>query len=1514
MIFFNNFFRSFGVRTAGQLTNPPMPKVDRLELPRNSMYHYVSESAVDIGPRSDEYLFRHVARPIPMSHVIELLSDKGIPRRVAHPIETEIRKYHQHHRRYRRQLNMTAGLRDQNVPFVMNYGFLAGLYRYQRSMFTEYNRWYNIASTVWQTIGKLAGQTDRHQFIQIRLPRVLPGLTDLRIASESLVDGEVLNYATEGMKAALESADQEWLQTMQVYPNIVDSVAMEAMNQRTLRVFHTPETLMMLELWKWAGPNRHASVISHVDDKYLDRINLLFVESGRWFVVNLGVINRWRVATEEELAANPQANTKGLDPVQLQRRLLRMSMSLFQVRTDVGPEVQLAANAEEPVQAADAQVEQSETQDGHPNAPDSIYEEGDPGEQFDAEQADQEEEHNSVVVLPATNPKVDPKTGQTLLKPDTIKSYDETFDDGKALVETELAEDFKFDPNEDAQIEKDLAELDRLSRHVHDQEEKVDTMDINDIAQPEDGVIAMLNRLADEGMVSAAEYRRLSQLAQAPKSITAPDNKSSLADFTVIQPHQTVITESKSIKDIPTVLDKTMLKSSLLEFDQRYIEELLEKDVAAMVLALQNAGICVTSYEREEVHDVMGSYVMYHVRIVPVQGTASTLHFKLPLLSDDGTYMANGTRYRIRKQKGDMPIRKIAPDRVALTSYYGKLFVSRSEKRVNDKAAWLRNAIMAMGLDNANTTVVNLHPGDMFDNLFECPRLYSTMAMGFRGFTVDSAHFPKKLNFLFDHSKREGLYGEAVVKRLEVNGSIICGQAEGGEYIVMNRDSNMMLITPRDDGQVDNGDVVPDFEKLLDLEAKKAPVEFCELKVLGRTIPLGVILGYQLGLEKLMKALKVTARRVHAGQRLNLEDFEYAIQFADETLIFDRRDTFASMILAGFNEYHRGIRNYSVYEFDRRGVYLNILEAGGRSERYLREIDLMYQMFVDPITKELLLSMHEPVKFQGLLLRSVQMLLSDHHPDELDSKYMRIKGYERMAGAVYAELIRSIRIHNGRPGKNKHPIDLNPYAVWTAIQTDPAKNQVSDINPVENLKDIEAVTFSGTGGRGSRSMTKRTRVYHRNDMGTISESTKDSSDVAINTYLSADPQFDSLRGTSKGYVVGETGATALLSTAALLSPASDKDDAKRVNFVGIQHSHAIACEGYTQAPVRTGYEQILAHRTSDLYAFTAKKDGKVISVTDTGMIVEYADGTRKGIDLGRRYGNAAGLTVAHMVVADVHEGQEFKAGDLLCHNTGFFERDMLNPNGVVWKAGAIVKTVLMESTDTLEDSSAISKRVSGLLMTKTTKVRKIVVNFEQSVRRLVKLGQAVASEDILCIIEDAVTANNNLFDEESLDTLRLLSAQAPQSKSKGVVERIEVFYHGDKEDMSESLRALANTSDRDLAKRHRSAGRKSFTGSTDEGFRVDGEPLALDTMAIQIYITTDVGAGVGDKGVFANQLKTVFGKVMERDLKTESGVIIDCVFGYKSVYDRIVNSPAIIGTTTTLLDVIAKRAVAAYKS
>lgn len=59
-------------------------------------------------------------------------------------------------------------------------------------------------------------------------------------------------------------------------------------------------------------------------------------------------------------------------------------------------------------------------------------------------------------------------------------------------------------------------------------------------------------------------------------------------------------------------------------------------------------------------------------------------------------------------------------------------------------------------------------------------------------------------------------------------------------------------------------------------------------------------------------------------------------------------------------------------------------------------------------------------------------------------------------------------------------------------------------------------------------------------------------------------------------------------------------------------------------------------------------------------------------------------------------------------------------------------------------------------------------------------------------------------------------------------------------------------------------------------------------------------------------MKTVFSEVLEREVRTESGEIVDAIFGEKSMNDRIVNSPYLIGTTNTLLSVLSKKAAELY--
>lgn len=66
------------------------------------------------------------------------------------------------------------------------------------------------------------------------------------------------------------------------------------------------------------------------------------------------------------------------------------------------------------------------------------------------------------------------------------------------------------------------------------------------------------------------------------------------------------------------------------------------------------------------------------------------------------------------------------------------------------------------------------------------------------------------------------------------------------------------------------------------------------------------------------------------------------------------------------------------------------------------------------------------------------------------------------------------------------------------------------------------------------------------------------------------------------------------------------------------------------------------------------------------------------------------------------------------------------------------------------------------------------------------------------------------------------------------------------------------------------------------------------------------------KLVVANQLKGTISEVMDYTMTTESGDEIDIGFGYRSVGARIVASTDLIGTTTTLLKVIGKKAADIY--
>jgi hypothetical protein len=79
---------------------------------------------------------------------------------------------------------------------------------------------------------------------------------------------------------------------------------------------------------------------------------------------------------------------------------------------------------------------------------------------------------------------------------------------------------------------------------------------------------------------------------------------------------------------------------------------------------------------------------------------------------------------------------------------------------------------------------------------------------------------------------------------------------------------------------------------------------------------------------------------------------------------------------------------------------------------------------------------------------------------------------------------------------------------------------------------------------------------------------------------------------------------------------------KRILFKTVQDQHTVACDGYFALPVRTNYEQVISHRSGDLFSVIAEQDGVIESLNEVGGIIKYKDGSTKGFSLGRKFGKA----------------------------------------------------------------------------------------------------------------------------------------------------------------------------------------------------------------------------------------------------------------------------------------------------
>lgn len=1093
---YSSFLLKYAVRAPLQFINPKINPIDQVALPRGSIYHYLDLDSSAMFPLNEGIFINGVPdnKKILVTQIQDLSSTLGNPIIKDKQIGIKIRKWGLANIKRFKSFNLLEVAQNESLTIpIVNYNPLKNKYKYTTNVVNNYYKTYNLFYTLFDTVLKVSKtNTIGRQIIEVNIPSSVPSYMIMSSLSK--------------------------------YNSIKQS-----------RIIKDIHLMFLLHIFMWLDVHtKEHSALNTVNEDDSNNILLMFNYKGNVTFVPLNLLVGMLESSSIE-------STIKYSPDKVQKLFVKFIHGI-QARIDK-TEIVDDENTD-PVADSDSIVTDPSNSTGDLSTDDNN----------DNDDADEPVEKKPELLtvnnaspiegmtkvndkLQASNVNNVDKKGIKDITDLTIVGSDKEaltdFLDSEDEVLTELDKIYVTDINEDNEFQ----EVENTASVITENTFVTHPEEITKILQ-EDSIVDKNNKemhaLSAIKLLSSSELNTYKKLMAAREILPSPyDSKIKIDEF------KQVTKEAMAIKPVNRVLPVTsklvtesLSNSSINNFDKDYIQNVLPKHVAACVTHVEKAGLIVKEYTIQNSNTAMGNYDMHRLVIKPLKGNESTLYFRLPKVNSDGVFTAAGVKYKMRKQRSDLPIRKIDYNKVALTSYYSKLFIINTERKAYDTYAYINQYIkdIYFNADNTDSVVQGVVLGSTFNNEVKVPTILSSLSMTFTSIKISGN------TFVTDRTNAN--MDDKAIEALQKEGYYFCGYSSSKNPIVCNFSDEFFIYKTKTDIIA-----LGKMEDILHIPEEKLPISYTELKLLGKNIPMGIVLAYYLGITNLIKILQVPIKVLSSGKRYELEKGEFVVRFNDYKLIFNRNNKEATHLMSGFNYFKAFIKEFNLKDFDDKSVYLNIIEERGFGMWHLKELDMLKDMFLDPITVDVLKEINEPAEYIPLLLRANQLLNTYDHPNINDSDYTREKGYERVAGLTYRVLSESIRNYKFK-NTVKNKLELDPYAVWNSITQDNTVKIIEENNPIINLKEIEAVTLAGADGLGKNAISSKMREYSTSDMGLISEATMDSSDVSINTYMTPDPKIENMYGISKrgSRLEHEDDPKKLLSTSALLSVGCDHDD------------------------------------------------------------------------------------------------------------------------------------------------------------------------------------------------------------------------------------------------------------------------------------------------------------------------------------------------------------------------------------
>ena len=1019
---------------------------------------------------------------------------------------------------------------------------------------------------------------------------------------------------------------------------------------------------------------------------------------------------------------------------------------------------------------------------------------------------------------------------------------------------------------------------------------------------------------------TAAEEKRINLLKEKYKSVQLDGKPISeiIGNSADIK-----ITNAISTVNNVKVKDKNVTNVRTTSFQKSYIAQNYQSDIINAVRSLsmnKEKPLYITNAKVEDTSTQFQTQMTYTFTLEDETKKKHTLKFDVPKVDPNtGIMMLNGNQYFLKKQLVRIPILKIAPDKVYVTTELNSYQVLRTGRTLNKGTEVIRKLFSDFLAEYKN---VRVERGDCTDDNAE---YLTTLEYD----NLADRYFYIKLN---DEKAKYGEYviiyfsQKAIRQKIEQYGintgfkdNVI---PDNVLPLAINYTTNSLIYIDMNKNSSVNSSIVGIINDVLKptglyefVKNVKTPKRrLCtKIEVQSFTVPLIAFLLYLFGWERVSSYFKESQLEFTEKKLKNTN--KLSIRFANGYLYYSQYPINGALFFNGLTEIDT--ENYNFEDLNNPGLYANYTYKKFKSRNVVKGWNTAKENMLDLKTLKILEELKLPTDFLEIFLYCNDLLVDNQVKSDTDISNYRLRSVEVVSECLFKVINEYYMQWKNRSGKT-NSMSIPQSAIIAKVRDTDLLEPYDSLSPVAELRSMGLTTFKGQGGtKVEQAFTTKKRAYDASYFGIFGISTPDNSKAGIVKELTMNANITNTLGFLEP--VKDRNNVSINDIAppgeAVTPFVTRYDDPNRISFTSIQNNHVGGMLNASLPPVRTGVEKVIQYQTSERFARLAKDDGTISDVDEIGkkIYITYKDGTKDVIDYGNYMIKNSDAFNQATYECFVKAGQKIKKNDTLCADARFFKVDPITKE-IIYTQSVNAMVAILEGSYTEDDSDLISETFADKLKMDFTKRKQISIGALDTIIDFKKLGDHVELGDPLFVFDEYGTfgGDNSEDDElyalltENLDSemVAQMIHQTPKAPITGVISDVKIYWTVPTDKMSPSVSKLVNSYitklKKEIVEEEKFSGNKSPKRVLLEVSKPDANTGRLNGaeipenggILIEYFISHDDTMSTGDKIALNSALKTVNSTVVQKHEEpyTDSGLRLDGLFSFISIEARMINS------------------------